>query len=340
MPRQANGAYQQPAGTAAVSGTAISSTAFNTLETDIGSEITNSVDRLGRGAMQAALNLGSHQINAVAPGVAGTDAVNLSQLTNQTSFPTLTVTSPTGPQAALSGPVATPKQVILETSGLNRWAFGSDTSAESGSNAGSNFFLSAWTDLGVLIGNVISIVRATGVVAFAASPTVPTPATNDNSSNVVNSSWFANVLAGAITIGGTITAAAANFSGNVGVAGSLLSSSPSGGVGYKNGVGAGGAVTQATSKTTGVTLNTLAGVITMNNAALANGSAINFTLTDSSIAAADVLVLNYSAGTSGAYQLGAATAAGSAVISVRNNFSSALSEAIQIQFVVIKGATS
>ena len=58
----------QPGGTAAVSGASISSTAFNTLETDIGTEITNSVDRLGRGGMQANLPMGGYRaVNAADP---------------------------------------------------------------------------------------------------------------------------------------------------------------------------------------------------------------------------------------------------------------------------------
>jgi microcystin-dependent protein len=75
MPRQANGTYVQPANTAAVSGQPISSTAFNTLETDIGTEITNSLDRLGRSAMQAPLPMGGNKITGMADPTVSTDAV-------------------------------------------------------------------------------------------------------------------------------------------------------------------------------------------------------------------------------------------------------------------------
>lgn len=80
MPRNSSGTYAQPANTVAVSDEPIGSVAFNTLETDIGSEITNSVDRLGRGTMEANLNLGGNLINAVAAGVLSTDAANVGQL--------------------------------------------------------------------------------------------------------------------------------------------------------------------------------------------------------------------------------------------------------------------
>jgi microcystin-dependent protein len=73
MPRQSNGNYIQPANTAAVSGAAISSVAFNTLETDIGTELTNSLDRLGRSAMQAALPMGSNKITGMADPTVSTD---------------------------------------------------------------------------------------------------------------------------------------------------------------------------------------------------------------------------------------------------------------------------
>lgn len=116
----------------------------------------------------------------------------------------------------------------------------------------------------------------------------------------------------------------------------FLAVSPSVGVGYAT--GAGGAVTQATSKATGVSLNTLAGAITMNNAALAAATIVSFVLTDTSIAATDVLILNHiSGGTVGSYTLNAQAAAGSATINVRNNTAGSLSEALVLQFAVVKG---
>ena len=105
--------------------------------------------------------------------------------------------------------------------------------------------------------------------------------------------------------------------------------------------GAGGTVTQATSKSTGVTLNKLSGQITLNAAALTANTGVSFTLTNSQIAATDVLVLNHaSGGTAGAYVLNAQCGAGSAVISVRNVTAGALSEAIVLRFAAVKAATS
>jgi hypothetical protein len=106
--------------------------------------------------------------------------------------------------------------------------------------------------------------------------------------------------------------------------------------------GSGGAVTQQTSKTTGVTLNTTNGQITMNNASLAGSTTVSFTLTNSKIEAGDVLVLNHISGGSnfGSYLLNARSAAGSASIDVRNITNGSLSEAIVIAFAVIKSVAS
>ncbi len=120
--------------------------------------------------------------------------------------------------------------------------------------------------------------------------------------------------------------------------GALLSTSPAG-VGYAT--GAGGTATQATSKSTIVTLNAAVGQITMNAASLAAGAIVSFMLNDSSIAAGDLLVLNHvSGGTPGAYSLNAQCGAGAATINVRNATGGALAEAIVIAFAVVKGATS
>jgi hypothetical protein len=141
---------------------------------------------------------------------------------------------------------------------------------------------------------------------------------------------------------GTINAAAGLYVQGVLVASStgfVGTSVPTGGVGYAT--GAGGTVTQATSKSTGVTLNKATGQITMNAAALAAGTIVSFVLTNSAVAATDVLVLNHiSGGTVGAYTLNAQCAAGSATINIRNNTGGSLSDAIVIQFALIKGVNA
>jgi hypothetical protein len=116
--------------------------------------------------------------------------------------------------------------------------------------------------------------------------------------------------------------------------GNLGYNATTGAFGYINGTGT---ITQATNKATGVTLNSPSGQITLNGTALAADTTVSFTLTNSSITANDVLILNHlSAGTAGSYLLNAQAAAGSASINVRNITSGPLSEAIVVGFAVIK----
>lgn len=99
-----------------------------------------------------------------------------------------------------------------------------------------------------------------------------------------------------------------------------------------------GAVTQLTSKSTGVTLDKSCGQITMNNAALAGTTNVTFTLTNSFIGVKDVLVLNVYGGTAGSYNVWiSGLAAGSATITVRNITGGSLSEAIVINYAIIHG---
>lgn len=142
-------------------------------------------------------------------------------------------------------------------------------------------------------------------------------------------------LAGALSVGTTST-----LTGAVTAASSVKSTSPTAGIGY--GTGAGGTVTQATSKTTGVTLSKVVGQITMNNAALAAAAEATFTVTNTAVAATDVVVACHgSAGTSGAYLVGVSNiTAGTFDITVSNVSGGSLSEAIVINFAVIKGVSA
>jgi len=121
--------------------------------------------------------------------------------------------------------------------------------------------------------------------------------------------------------------------------GLISSSSPTTGIGYAT--GAGGAQTQATDKSTGVTSNTITTAITMDAAALNAGVTVSFTFTNSAIAATDTVICTHqSAGTSGAYTVNAFPGAGSAVISVRNNTAGNLAEAIVLRVTVIKSVSA
>ena len=98
-----------------------------------------------------------------------------------------------------------------------------------------------------------------------------------------------------------------------------------------------GAVTQATSKSTAVTLNKSAGRITMNGAELAANTAVSFTMNNSLISSNDTIIVNVSGGaTAGAYTTYISSmTTGSAVVTLRNLTGGALSEAVIINFATV-----
>ena len=123
--------------------------------------------------------------------------------------------------------------------------------------------------------------------------------------------------------------------------GGLRAHDATSGIGY--GTGAGGVVTQATSKATGVTLNASSGQITMANSALNTATAVGFVLTNSAIETTDTVVVNIDSGatTSTAYMVGVtAVGAGSCTISVLNLAGPILSDTLVLNFAVIKGSAS
>lgn len=122
--------------------------------------------------------------------------------------------------------------------------------------------------------------------------------------------------------------------------GGAISNGPAVGIGYT--AGAGCSVTQATSKSTAVTCNGMTGAITMNNASLAATTSVAFTVTNSSVLANDVIIVNLKSGNSAnSYTVMVdAAAAGSFNISLRNYTAGALGEAVVVSFAVIRGAIS
>ena len=100
-----------------------------------------------------------------------------------------------------------------------------------------------------------------------------------------------------------------------------------------------GTVTQATDKSTGVTLNKSMGRITMNGAALAAGAAASFTLTNNLLGVNDTMIVNVSSGaTAAAYTAYVSSlAAGSAVLTLRNLSAGSLSEAVVLNYSIIHG---
>jgi len=108
------------------------------------------------------------------------------------------------------------------------------------------------------------------------------------------------------------------------------------GVGYAT--GAGGTITQITSRTTGVTLNKTTGAITLFSAA-GSATAATFTVTNSTVAATDVIILNQKSGTDLYDLMVTAVAAGSFNITFRTT-GGTTTETPVFNFAVIKAVAA
>jgi len=122
------------------------------------------------------------------------------------------------------------------------------------------------------------------------------------------------------------------------VTGAITSSG--GGIGYAT--GAGGTVTQTSSRTNGVTLNKLTGTITLVSTTLAANATNTFTLTNSFISSSDHVFCTPVGESSyaSAYLIQAVSSSGSAVISIRNVTSSSATESPIIKFTIFRSVTS
>jgi len=116
----------------------------------------------------------------------------------------------------------------------------------------------------------------------------------------------------------------------------VIASTGTAGVGYAT--GAGGAVTQITSRTTGVTLSKTTGAITLFSAA-GTTVATTFTVTNTTVAATDVIILNQKSGTDLYDLMVTAVAAGSFNITFRTT-GGTTTETPVFNFAVIKGVAA
>lgn len=109
--------------------------------------------------------------------------------------------------------------------------------------------------------------------------------------------------------------------------------------------GAGSTVTQATNRSTGVTVNAVCGSITTDTTSLAAEAAADFVVTNSQVEIGDVVVVSQRSGSNGGNTdvSVVAVAAGSFTIRVSNNNAAAGTAetgAIVINFAVIKAVTA
>jgi hypothetical protein len=191
--------------------------------------------------------------------------------------------------------------------------------------------------------NIFAIPNGTGVASGWNALNNPDPTNASYIRIIVNSTSYTALESGILGTGtylpmtfytGGSERMRVDTSGNV-----LVTSAA--GLGY--GTGSGGTVTQATSKSTTVTLNKPTGQITMNNAALLPTASVQFNLSNSLLAATDTLIVNVNlsgVATAGAYSVRPCISAGTAQITLVNESGASLSEAVILNFAIIKGSTS
>ncbi|MBI2545449.1 MAG: hypothetical protein HYW22_02550 [Candidatus Aenigmarchaeota archaeon] len=131
-----------------------------------------------------------------------------------------------------------------------------------------------------------------------------------------------------------------NFTQGINTTGGITSTGPTAGIGYAT--GAGGAVTQTTSRSTGVTLNTITGTITTDTTSLAAGTEADFVVTDSAVAIGDTIILTVRSGNvvQGTRAVVYTVANGSFGIAVTAGSGGAETGAIIINFAVIKAVSN
>lgn len=142
---------------------------------------------------------------------------------------------------------------------------------------------------------------------------------------------------------GNIVLGRATTGVSLAVTAGITSSGPTGaGIGYAT--GAGGTVTQATDRSTGVTLSKLTGAITTDTTSLAAGAEAEFTVTNTTVAATDVVVVSLKSGNTGigtCVPVVTGVAAGSFKIMITNTHTSTAEVgACVLNFAVLKGVAA
>ena len=172
--------------------------------------------------------------------------------------------------------------------------------------------VAAWNDVAVTFNGIK--LDITDTASAAASKLIDLQVATVTKFNVTK--------AGNVTAAGTLdVTGASTLTGAVTFKSSAKSDSATAGIGYAT--GAGGTVTQLTSRTTGVTLDKICGEIVLVAGTITAHQADDFVLTNSTIAATDVVVVNIksglAAGTAKYYKVTViAVGAGQCTISVGN----------------------
>lgn len=315
--------------------------AFNSNNTILENFSNNTLsrDNTSPNTMLAALDMNDNQIiNLPAPSTLHAPA----RLVDVVSNPTIVV-----PGTGTSG------HTVPFLDGNNTWSGTNTFSAAVSIPSGSTFTNAVLTNptmttpvLGTptsgTLTNATGLPLSTGITGFGTG--VATFLATPSSANLA-SAVTGETGTGALTFATSptlVTPVLGIASGtSLAVTGTILSTGATSGVGYNT--GAGGSVTQITSKATGVTLNTVCGKIIMNNASLAATTTVSFTFTNSNISVTDNILLTITGGLSnpGTHQAWVdSTSAGSCRICVRNITAGAITDPVTMFFSIIKSVIS
>lgn len=116
---------------------------------------------------------------------------------------------------AINGAAGTNRRLFFQTGGSNVWALYADSSAQSGSNAGSLLEIGRYSDAGAYLDSPVTINRATGMVTFADGLT----------GTLTGNASTASKLATGHTIGfssGDVTGTTSAFDGSANLTGQVL----------------------------------------------------------------------------------------------------------------------
>lgn len=200
-----------------------------------------------------------------------------------------------------------------------------------------NQLLSFWNatpvDQPALTADLLDSLQEVGLIASGAGDT---PLNLSSGALTAGAASVASLASTGAVTADSVAATSAVTAASVAATGAVTSSNDTAGIGYAT--GAGGTVTQATNRTTAVTLDKICGSITMFTAA-GSSTAASFTVNNSTVAADDVIILNQRSGTNLYDFLVTDVSAGSFRITFRTTGGTA-SDAPVINFAVIKAAAA
>jgi len=347
MSRNGSGSYSPPgASFPAVAGTTILSASYNNVINDVASALTQSIATNGESTISANLPMSGFKHTGAAAATASGQYVEYAQsVTNLALKADLTGATFSGSLGVDTAAAAANRISLGDMTGgtTARGIFMLSTIQSDATIAavGVHTFLSTKA-AAFTCGTLAHFLANQGTIGAGSTVTVQygflAQSTLTGAAN--NYGFYGNIASGTGQYNFFANGTADNyFNGKITCTNAINSSSATGGIGYTT--GAGGTVTQATSKATGVTLSKVCGTITTHAASLAANTAVSFVLTNSVLAATDNMILNIVGGTNGAYCLGLdAVAAGSCTITLRNLTAGAIAEAVTIRFTILNSVNS